>query len=60
MGYLIEPGDQIALMERLLRLVNDQSLREKMGVAAREQIEQRHDFHYLIDETASLYTGNSN
>jgi len=60
MGYLIEPGDQKALMERLLRLVNDQSLREKMGVAARERIEYRHDINRLIDATASLYKGYSN
>lgn len=36
-GYLVPPGDETMLAERLCRLIKDEELRKKMGAAARER-----------------------
>jgi glycosyltransferase involved in cell wall biosynthesis len=36
-GYLVPPGDEVALAERLGHLLADEALRSRMGSAARER-----------------------
>ncbi|GAA5159505.1 glycosyltransferase family 4 protein [Viridibacterium curvum] len=39
-GFLVPPGDAVALAEALLKLLRDASLRERMGRAARQHVEE--------------------
>jgi glycosyltransferase involved in cell wall biosynthesis len=49
--WLVEPRDRPGLEERLLRLVNDRSLRERAGKAMRARIEA----HMTIEAVAERY-----
>ena len=42
-GLLVEPGDPVALADALARLLQDRSLRSKMGIAARRKVEREFD-----------------
>ena len=42
-GFVIEPGDEAALKDRLLRLVNDPDLRHRMGATGRTTVARRYD-----------------
>ena len=35
-GFLVQPGDELMLAERICRLIEDDNLRQKMGASARE------------------------
>ncbi len=45
-GYLIDPGDVVALAIRLRQLIDDQALRERFGYAARQRAETNFDSHH--------------
>ncbi len=49
-GYLVPPKDPEALAGRLLRLLSDESLRNRMGRAARRRIKE----HYTWERVARL------
>ena len=49
-GYLVPPKDPEALAGRLLRLLSDESLRERLGRAARRRIKE----HYTWERVARL------
>ena len=49
-GYLVPPKDPNALATRLLRLLSDESLRDRMGRAARRRIKE----HYTWERVARL------
>lgn len=49
-GYLVPPKDPDALAGRLLRLLSDPALRDRMGRAARRRIEE----HYTWERVAAL------
>jgi D-inositol-3-phosphate glycosyltransferase len=49
-GYLVPPKDPGALASRLVRLLSDAGLRERMGRAARRRIEE----HYTWERVATL------
>ena len=49
-GYLIPPKDPEALVGRLLHLLSDEVLRDRMGRAARRRIEE----HYTWERVATL------
>jgi glycosyltransferase involved in cell wall biosynthesis len=44
-GFLIKPGDHIALARRIIQLLDDESLRQQMGLANKHLIRN----HYLPD-----------
>ena len=39
-GYLVQPGDEMMLAERICRLIENGDLRKKMGASARESAEE--------------------
>jgi glycosyltransferase involved in cell wall biosynthesis len=49
--FLVEPGDRDALRGRLLELIGDAPLRERLGAAMRARIEE----HFTIDRVAAIY-----
>jgi glycosyltransferase involved in cell wall biosynthesis len=51
-GYLVPPKDAVALAARLLRLLSDETLRYRLGRAARRRIED----HYTWERVAALAT----
>ncbi len=54
-GFLVPPGDAVALADALERLMADDALRRRMGAAARRTIEARFSFTAAIDAYRSLY-----
>ena len=52
-GFLVEPGDQEALAERLGRLVADTELRRRMGMAGRRTLER----HYTTERIGDVIEG---
>ena len=42
-GFVVQPGDEAALRDRLLRLITDDGLRQRMGAAGRAAMERRYD-----------------
>jgi glycosyltransferase involved in cell wall biosynthesis len=49
-GYLVPPKDPKALADRLLRLLSDGALRDRMGRAGRRRVEE----HYTWKRIATL------
>lgn len=54
-GMLIPAGDEIALSERLLALLEDGPMRQRLGVAARETILQSHTLEHQASKLADIY-----
>ncbi|MFQ5851941.1 MAG: glycosyltransferase family 4 protein [Candidatus Binatia bacterium] len=54
-GLLVSPGDSTALGEALLNLLRDESLRRRMGDAARRRVEQHFDQRRLVKEVERVY-----
>jgi glycosyltransferase involved in cell wall biosynthesis len=50
-GFVVPVGDSAALADRLKTLADDADLRERMGRAAREEVERK----YRIERTARGY-----
>ena len=42
-GFLLEPGDRVGTADRLARLLEDVALRDRLGAASRERVEQVFD-----------------
>lgn len=54
-GYVVSPGDQDAMAERLDTLVTDDLKRNRLGRAAREYVVAHHSWERITDELDSLY-----
>jgi glycosyltransferase involved in cell wall biosynthesis len=54
-GFVIEPFDQQALLQRLLELLADQRLRTDFGFAGREQALARFDTRVMVEELEKVY-----
>jgi glycosyltransferase involved in cell wall biosynthesis len=54
-GFLIRPGDRDALADRILRLLEDPNLRERMGEAARAHIEAHHSLARQQEWLGEIY-----
>jgi len=48
-GFVVPPGDANALKQAVSRLLDDQALRERMGRAARERVEERYTWDIIYD-----------
>ncbi len=54
-GYLVRPVDLARLQQRLLELAGDPGLRERLGLAGREQVRQRFALQTMLDQHEALY-----
>lgn len=53
-GLLVAPGDDVALLAALRRLLSDGPLRRSMGRRAREHVEQNYDMQVAADQLAGI------
>ena len=54
-GYLVPPRDPKAMATRIVHLLKDESLRARMGRAARERARERFTLERMIAGTAAVY-----
>jgi glycosyltransferase involved in cell wall biosynthesis len=54
-GMLIPPSDEIALADRLLALLQDVALRQRLGSVARQTVLQSHTLHHQAGRLAEIY-----
>ena len=54
-GFLVSAGDTEALVDRLTRLAESETLREQMGQAGREPLRRRFDHHYMTEQIRAFY-----
>jgi glycosyltransferase involved in cell wall biosynthesis len=54
-GYVVDPGDEMALRDRLEQLCTDDGRREQMGTRAREQVRETHGWQQLVDALDDVY-----
>jgi glycosyltransferase involved in cell wall biosynthesis len=54
-GFVVPQGDEVALAERITRLVKDESLCSRMGIAARAKAEREFGLQRLVSETLAAY-----
>lgn len=54
-GLLVTPGDQRGLENAVMTLVEDESLREKYGSAARTYVREHFSVDTMIDGNLQLY-----
>ncbi len=55
-GFLVEPGDVVALADRLDRLLADPALRVRMGLAARKRAETDFCAGKIVERWVALYS----
>jgi glycosyltransferase involved in cell wall biosynthesis len=54
-GFLVPPGDKIALARQTRRLLADEGLRNRMGEAGRAHVERRFAARAAVEAVAGLY-----
>lgn len=54
-GYLVQPGDVVALADRLGRLLADTELRSRMGDAARHKVETTFAVERIVPQIEAIY-----
>jgi len=54
-GFLVPPRDHVAMAGRLVVLLKDAALRQRMGRAALERARERFTLERMIEQTAALY-----
>jgi len=54
-GLLVRPSDPQALKETLMKLLNDQQLRQEMGAAGKSRIEDQFNLDKMIKNTVKTY-----
>ena len=54
-GYLIPSDDSAALAEAIARLANDRCRRERLGISARQRIEQHFGMEAMVRDYSEMY-----
>lgn len=54
-GYLVSPGDEAALVERMATLIRDRALCKRLGEAGRVKVEREFGLDRLVEETLTAY-----
>jgi glycosyltransferase involved in cell wall biosynthesis len=58
-GFLVSPGDSNSIAEKILRLLQDRDLRNRMGAAGRSAVELKFNLKANVTELLQLYGANS-
>lgn len=54
-GYVVPAGDVEAFADKILILIEDESLRNKLGKAARERVESNYQWNVNVDDMSKYY-----
>ncbi len=54
-GFLVRPGDQATLLDRMVRLVQDKSLRQRLGQRGQQFVRERFSVERMVNELHELY-----
>jgi glycosyltransferase involved in cell wall biosynthesis len=54
-GFLVARGDGPMLRDRLVRMIGDANLRERMGAAGRQRYEREFGFEQMFEATVAVY-----
>ena len=54
-GWLVPPGDAVALSTAIVRLINDPVLRNQLIIAARQRFEGQFCINHTADQVAGIY-----
>lgn len=54
-GFIVPPKDPKAIANALIKLIKDVKLRKKMGVLARQRVEEKFGIQKMIDEFYNLF-----
>jgi glycosyltransferase involved in cell wall biosynthesis len=54
-GILVPPRDELALAEAIIRLLTDNSLRERLGTQGRKRVELQFDWQQTLDSMLRIY-----
>ncbi|HXF38825.1 MAG TPA: glycosyltransferase family 4 protein [Blastocatellia bacterium] len=54
-GFVVERGDAVAIADRILKLVSDPALRERMGAVGREAARAKFDLERNVERVLGLY-----
>jgi L-malate glycosyltransferase len=54
-GYLVEPRDHVGLADRLVKLLKDQPLRKRMGMAAQARARKHFSIETMVNGVSSVY-----
>lgn len=54
-GFVVPSGDAAAMAERIISLLRDAALRERMGAAARRRVEERFDQRDMVKRYEELF-----
>jgi glycosyltransferase involved in cell wall biosynthesis len=54
-GILVPPQDAKATAEAILKLLNDETLRQRIGLAGRERVERYFSLERWVGETIRIY-----
>jgi glycosyltransferase involved in cell wall biosynthesis len=54
-GYVVAPGDESAIVDRLSRLIRHERRREQMGLAARDKIVKNFELTSMVKKYQSVY-----
>ena len=54
-GYIIEPRDRKALVDRLLSLLNNPGLAEQMGREGQRLVRRKFSVEQMVQSTSELY-----
>jgi glycosyltransferase involved in cell wall biosynthesis len=55
-GLLVEPGDEQALAQALLRLLSDDELAHRLGAAGQREVERRLTWDHVVERAAPPLT----
>ena len=55
-GYIVPQGDVDGLAHAIIKLINDAALRQRMGHAGRERVEDEFSFRRRLQRIEALYT----
>lgn len=54
-GFLVTPGDSVELADRIIQLLDEQTIREDMGKAGRHKVEKKFSLDVIASQVSNIY-----